>query len=58
MVELIGLEDLDLVMMLLEKRETSNQIVSSFLWGWFEVAWLLPAITLLDFEAASNTFGQ
>jgi len=31
MVELIGLEDLDLVMMLLEKRETSNQIVSSFL---------------------------
>jgi len=37
MVELIGLEDLDLVMMLLEKRETSNQIVSSFLWGWFQV---------------------
>jgi len=38
MVELIGLEDLDLVMMLLEKREISNQIVSSFLWGWFQVA--------------------
>jgi len=36
MVELIGFEDLDLIMMLLEKREISNQIVSSFLWGWFQ----------------------
>jgi len=38
MAELIGFEDLDLVMELLEKREVNNQIVSSSLRRWFQVA--------------------
>jgi len=38
MAELIGFEDLDLVMELLEKRELNNQIVSSSLRRWFQVA--------------------
>lgn len=38
MAELVGFEDLDLVMELLEKREVNNQIVSSSLRRWFQVA--------------------